>query len=115
MSFEPAPYRITTSNYSLTLNSAVFSAKVHDLDAARGAAFGAGAAVGAFFVVDDRHVVYHLDRAARADLFALFAADTADGADLARESALVAVAALDDDLFDVGNKRYQTVGTGFGA
>ena len=91
------------------------AAQVLALDALGGTGFGAGAAVGALFVVDDRHVVLHLDGAGRTDALAFFAADTAGGANLARHGALVAVAARNNHLLGVGNQRNQVVGAGLDA
>ena len=85
----------------------VIALKVGNKDAAGGAAPCADREVGTFVtfvIVYDRDVVDDLDRAERADLFALFAADAARGADLARDGALILAAARDDDALHVSDK-----------
>ena len=63
------------------------------LQATRGATLRARAATGAFFVINRCEIVYDLDCAVRAGLFAFFTTDAGVFASLARVCALVLAAA----------------------
>ena len=95
----------------------MITAQVGDHDTAGCAVSGAHRevrAVLAFIIVNDRHVVRDLDRAVGADLLAFLTADTAAGADLARDSALVLVAAGNENALNVSHQRDQVVRTFLG-
>ena len=55
----------------------------------------------------------NLNRTGRADLFALFTADTAVFASLASDAALVLVTARHDTSFNIRHKRNEVVRAGF--
>ena len=57
-----------------------------------------------FFIINNSTVVNNFDRTKRTYSFALFAADTAVCANLTGNSALILVAAGNNDLFSIGNK-----------
>ena len=67
------------------------------MDSVNGTSVNAKSAAGALGVIEDGKVVVHSDRAVRAGTRTLGAADTAVGAHLAGENALVVVRAADGD------------------
>ena len=89
--------------------------QIHEVDDAARADIGAVAAADALVIVDRGHEVLDLDGFRRALALALHAADAADVADLARDGALVLIAAADEHSLLIRHLLNDLLRAGLGA